>query len=199
MFRIAMLIGALAGLPAIAQAQSQAEVYRCPTSGITLERTRGDSFTYRGQGQAPFVCPTTTGVQRFLGYWPVGETFYRTGRADLERMMTTALSGGRSASVLIPYASHSAIGYIPISVQETWTVRGSERVNTPAGQFDAIRVERVFEIVASVYTYKQILWVDRQSGVPVRVEVEHLNGIMGAQIFSWQAANIHSAHVASAR
>ena len=201
MFQIAMLIGALASVPALAQAQgqSQAGAYRCPSSGTTLERTRGEAFTYRGQGQAPFVCPTTTGVQRFLGYWPAGEAFYRTGRVDLERMMTTAFSGGRPAPVLIPYASHSGVGYIPISVLETWTVLGGERVNTPAGQFDTIRVERVFEIVASVYTYKQILWVDRQSGMPVRVEVEHLNGIMAAHIFSWQAANIHSAHIASAR
>lgn len=201
MFRIAMLIGAMASLPALAQAQSQgaADAYRCPTAGMTIERTRGESFTYRGQGQAPFVCTTSTGVPRFLGYWSVSENFYRTGRADLERMMTTALSGGRPAPVLIPYSSHSSVGYIPISVAETWTVPGAERVSTPAGAFDALRVERVFQIVDSVYRYKQTLWVDRQSGIPVRVEVEHLNGIMAANIFSWQAASIHSAHVTSSR
>ncbi len=194
-----MLVGALAAQPAMAQAQNQGDAYRCPSSGTTLERARGDSFTYRGDASAPFVCATSTGVQRFSAYWRAGEAFYRTGRADLERMMTTAFSGNIPAPVRIPYFSHSAVGFIPISVLETWTVPGMGRVVTPAGTFDALRVEREFQVVDSVYRYKQTLWVDRRSGVPVRVEVKHLNGGMAAHIFSWRAAMIHSAHVLSAR
>lgn len=199
MLRIAVMLGALTLAPTFAQAQNQPAGYRCPASGTVLERTRGDAISYRGDGQAPFVCATSTGVQRFLGYWPASDTFYRTGRADLERMMTAVLAGGTAAPVRIPYFSHSAVGYIPISVMETWTARGVERVSTPAGTFEALRVEREFQVVDSVYRYKQILWIDRRSNAPVRVEVEHLNGIMAATIFSWQAAAINTSRVVSNR
>nr|WP_314073133.1 hypothetical protein [uncultured Roseococcus sp.] len=201
MLRIALVAGVLAGASALASgpAQAQEAGYRCPAAGTTLERTRGDAFTYRGDGAAPFLCATSTGAQRFLGYWQTGETFYASNRGPLEQMMTAAFEGAAPSPVSFTYFSHSAVGYIPITVQESWSAGGTEAVSTPAGSFNALRVERVFQIVDSAYRYRQTLWLDRQSGVPVRVEVEHLNGIMATQVFSWQAAAVHRGHVASTR
>ena len=199
MFRVAMLAGVLASVPALAFAQQASGGYSCPTAGSSLERTRGDDITYRAGAPAPFVCATTTGTQRLLGYWSTGEAFYRNGRPELERMLNTAFTTRQPAQATFTYFSHSAIGYIPNRVQESWSVPGVERVSTPAGDFEAMRVERVFHVMDTLYRYRQTLWVDTRTGTPVRSEVEHTNGIMAAHVFSWRAAQIEARQMVSAR
>jgi hypothetical protein len=199
MFRAVLIAGLLASTSAFAQVAAPAQNYSCPTDGTTLDRTPGERFTYRGGSSAPFVCGTSTGVQRFLGYWATSEGFYRNGRAQLENMLNTAYAGGNPTPVNLFFSGLSGVGHIPISVREIWTVRGMERVNTAAGPFDALRVERRFQVVDSVYAYTQTLWVDRRTNLPVRSQVEHLNGIMAAHIFSWQAALIHNAYASATR
>lgn len=197
MFRAALVIGLLASGSAFAQ--SPQGNYGCPREGTTLDRTPGERITYRGPSSAPYVCGTATGAQRFLGYWATTEAFYRNGRAQLENMLNVAYTGGNPAPVELFFSGHSSVGYIPISIRETWTVRGTEPVSTAAGQFEALRVERRFQVVDSVYAYTQTLWIDRRTNLPVRANVQHLNGIMAGHIFSWQAALIHSAYAVSSR
>ncbi|WP_424812028.1 hypothetical protein [Roseococcus sp. YIM B11640] len=198
MIRNFVLAGVASLLAAPAFAQGRPE-YRCPAAGTTVERTRGESVTYRGQGSAPILCATSTGVERVLGYWGAGDAFYRAGRADLERLVDTAFSTGRAGPVTISYFSHSSVGYIPNYVNETWSVPGAERVTTPAGEFDTLRVDRRFQIADTHYRYRQTLWLDRATRAPVKVEVEHLNGIMAAHIFSWQSTNVQNRSVTASR
>lgn len=184
MIRAITFMGAmLAAAPAAAQ-QSGWQ-YKCPEAGTTVERSIGDTITYRGtDSRDPMVCLVGGGQRLALGVWGAEEALWRNGRTGI-----AALVGGQAAERRFDYFS---VGRDSTSthVYETWRAAGSDRVTVPAGTFDAIRLQRNFQIAGITYSYVQTVWIDRASGVPVKAMVEHTNAVMAPTLVSWEATDV---------
>ena len=61
-----------------------------------------------------------------------------------------------------------------------------------AGNFDAVRIDRNFQIAGVTYYFDQSVWFDRASGAPVKAEVRHLNMVMAPSLFSWEAIDLRA-------
>lgn len=195
----AVTLGAamLAAAPAAAQAQQWQ--YRCPAQGTVVERSEGGSLSYRGQDASdPLVCITTNGQRRFLGYWPAQEAAYRAGRAQLTRLVSEAAVGRIGQSESFNYFAPGRDSNT-VHIFETWRIGGIGRVDTAAGNFDAVRLDRNFQIAGVTYDFDQSVWLDRASGAPVKAEVRHLNMVMAPSLFSWEALELRARSQQSAR
>ena len=133
----------------------------------------------------------SNGQQRFLGYWSVGENFYRAGGTRLGQLASAGVSGAGTRPVSFDYFAPGR-DHNSIHAEETWRVAGSGAVTVPAGTYDAVRVERRFQVVGSTFAYTQTLWFDRTSGAPVKAKIEHLNPIQAPTLVNWEATEIRS-------
>ena len=195
----AITLGAVMLAAAPAAAQAQQWQYRCPAPGTVVERSEGGSLAYRGQdANDPLVCVTANGQRRFLGYWPADELPYRTGRAQLARLVSAAATGQTGQSAAFNYFAPGRDSNT-VHVFETWRVGGIGRVSTMAGGFDAVRIDRNFQIAGVTYSFDQSVWFDRASGAPVKAEVRHLNMVMAPSLFSWEALDLRARPQLSAR
>lgn len=191
MLRTAM-VGVALAVTTIGHAQSTEWQFRCASPGTSVERTNGTRLMYRGQDTGnPLVCINDHGQRRFLGYWSVQENFFQRGEAQLARLLQSG-SGQAGQEQTITYFGNDRYG-VPNQVQETWRVAGSGRIQVPAGTFEAMQIEREFRVVGSTYRYVQTLWLDKASGVPLRVSVDHLNGFMNPVVTNWAATEVRSA------
>lgn len=167
--------------------QAQNAQFRCPASGTVVEQSVGTRISYRGQDAGdPLVCRTADGQRRFLGYWSASSLFYRAGGVQLARLLM-----GGSREERINYFSPGRDGN-SVHIFETWRVLGTNPLETTAGTFDALRVQRQFEVAGSAYSYLETIWLDRASGAPVKVEVNHLNGFMAPNVMAWEATDLRT-------
>lgn len=183
----ATILAAAVLAAAAAPAQAQNVQFRCPAPGTVVEQSEGTRLSYRGPDAGdPLVCRTADGQRRFLGYWSASSPFYRAGGAQLARLFT---GGSREERIhyFTPGRDSSSIHAF-----ETWRVLGTGPVQTMAGTFDALRVQRRFEVAGVTYSYLETLWLDRASGAPVKVEVDHLNGFMAPTLVSWEATELRT-------
>lgn len=183
-----MLIQTLAAATLVAAASpAYAWSYRCPAPGTVVERTSGPPLAFRGSDPSePLVCLATGGQRLVLGIWAPAERHYANGRAQITSVLSAPGSERRFNYFSVGRDSTS------IQVYETWRFAGFETVRIPAGTFDAARLERVFEIAGTAYTYRQTVWIDRATNAPVKVEVTHLNAVMAPTLFSWEATEVRS-------
>lgn len=172
----------------VANAQTSTWRFSCPEAGTTVERTAGETITFRGSDpNDPFVCRVGNGQRLVLGVWTPGDRLYQNGRAQLSSLLSGAASGERR----FDYFGVNLFG-LSTHVLETWRLAGFQPIQVPAGTFDAVRLERQFEIIGTSYTYLQTVWLDRATNAPVKVEVSHLNAIMAPTLFSWNATELRS-------
>lgn len=198
MLRAAFIIGALTALAPLA-AQAQSWQYRCPAPGTVVERSDGSRIAYRGTDPSdPLVCLTTTGQRLVFGNWNAASPIYRSGKAALAGLMNAAASGRTGGQVQVDYFAPGRDSN-SVHVIETWRIGGMGPVETMAGTFDAIRLERNFSIVGFTYSYDQHVWIDRATGAPVKAVVTHLNMVMAPDLVTWQAAAVQAPSVQSAR
>lgn len=184
MIRSIVLAGAvLAAAPAAAQQSGWR--FSCPEPGTAVERSIGDTITYRGSApNDPLVCVADRGQRLALGVWGVDEALWRNGRASL-----TALASGQATERRFDYFSLGRDSN-SIHVYEAWRLAGSGPVTVPAGTFDAVRLQRNFQIAGITYNFTQTVWLDRATNVPVKVLVEHMNAVMAPTLVSWEAAEV---------
>lgn len=172
-------------------AQAQESQFRCPAPGTVVEQSTGGRLVYRGQdANDPLVCTMTNGERRAFGYWAAGSTFYRSGRAQLARLVSSGVSEGREErfDYFSPGRDSNSVHFY-----EAWRVAGAGPVQVMAGTLDALRVERRVYIPNTAYSYIETVWLDRDSGAPIKVHVDHLNGFMPASLTSWEATEIRTA------
>ncbi|MFZ6765286.1 hypothetical protein [Pseudoroseomonas sp. WGS1072] len=187
MLKFAFVAGAM--MLATTGAMAQESGLRCPSPGTKLERTNQPTLTYRGTDPlSPLICIDGAKQARFLGYWSTNSGFFSAGGKQLLTAFSAARSGP-SQVVEIEYFGRNRNGD-STHVKEQWQILGTERVSVPAGDFNAIKVSRFYNIVATNYKYTEIVWIDQSSGAPVKSQVTHLNGIMSADVVDWQAAEV---------
>jgi hypothetical protein len=188
MLRQLVAIGVLFGVPAAASAQEAN--FRCPEHGTRVERTAGPTLAYRGaDANSPLLCLDQIGEARFLGYWRASDAFYRNGGDALTQAFMEA-GTEPSRPVRIKYFTTSSLTRDSIMVWETWQMLGRERVDVPAGSFDATKVQREFWVMSSTYRFAETVWFDRATGTPVKSMVEHLNFFMSPDVINWQAVDV---------
>lgn len=189
-------------LPAAAQAGGDVWQFRCPAAGTVVEQSTGSQIKYRGEApNSPSSCMLQNGQRRLLGYWQVGEAFYRAGVREIaQRVSGSGVNAAGTQPVTFDYFTNNRTNE-SIHVQETWRVAGSGPLTVPAGTFDTVRVERRFQVLGSNFTYTQTVWFDRASGAPVSARVEHLNAVQGPALVNWVANDVvaPTARAATAR
>lgn len=183
-----LALTAVAGVIAIMPAQAQ-QSYRCPDAGSSMERSRGERISYRGGAANSFLCNTSTGTSRLLGYWPAGLGAVAAGRTQIEAMVTAAFAGGAPAPVSFRYTGTGS-DQSSIILVENWRVLTPTRISVLAGEFNVIPIERRFEVLGSSYNFTQVVSFDRESRMPVRASVDHLNALMANDLFNWQATEV---------
>ncbi|WP_149536655.1 hypothetical protein [Siccirubricoccus phaeus] len=157
-----------------------------------MEQSAGGRLAYRGQdANDPLVCTMANGERRFLGYWAATSAFYRSGRAELTRLVTGVPS---------PAGREERLGYFSlgrdsnsIHVYETWRVVGTGPVQVLAGTFDAFCLERRMQVAGTTYSYVETIWLDQASGAPLKVQVNHQNAVMAPSLVSWEATDLRTA------
>lgn len=187
MIRTIAFVGAmLAAAPALAQPSTWR--FSCPEPGTTVERTAGGTLTFRGTDpNDPFVCLAGGGQRLVLGIWAPGDRLYVNGRAHLNALLTGAPGGERRFDYFSLGRDSTSI-----HVYETWRFAGFEPVRVPAGTFDAVKLQRRFDIAGSTYTYTQTVWLDRATNAPVKVAIAHMNAVMAPTLFDWEATELRS-------
>lgn len=165
--------------------------FRCPAPGTVVEQSTGSQIKYRGEAaNSPGSCMLQHGQRRLLGYWQVGEAFYRAGGRDIAQRVTgPGVNAAGTQPVTFDYFTNNRTNE-SIHVQETWRVAGSGPLTVPAGTFDTVRVERKFQVLGSAFAFTQTVWFDRATGAPVRAHVEHLNAVQGPTLVNWVANDV---------
>lgn len=180
-----IFVGAMLAASPVAAQQSDWR-YNCPAPGTAVERSIGDTITFRGaDANDPLVCLVGGGQRSVLGVWEPGERQYVNGRAHL----TSLLAGPPGGERRFDYFSLGRDSN-SIHVYETWRLAGFGPVRVPAGTFDAVRLQRDFQIAGVTYNYTQTVWLDRASNAPVKVLVEHMNAVMAPTLVSWEATDV---------
>ncbi|MDN3568864.1 hypothetical protein QWZ14_31180 [Paeniroseomonas aquatica] len=172
-------------------AQAQGYQFRCPAPGTVVEQSTGSRLAYRGpDANDPMVCTMANGERRAFGYWAAGSPFYRSGRTQLARLVSGSV-GPASKEERLDYFS---LGRDSNSVHfyEAWRVAGTGPVQVVAGTFDTLRLERRVQIQNTAFSYTETVWLDRASGAPVKVQVDHLNGFMAPSLTSWEATEVRT-------
>jgi hypothetical protein len=186
-FGAALAVGIFATQPVAAQAWQ----FQCAPPGTVVERSNGTRISFRGPDpQNRLVCLDEQGQRRFLGYWPVQENFFRAGSAQLARM-TEAAHRGVPAEETIRYFGTDRYG-LSNTIVETWRIGTIQPLRVLAGEFQAMQVERDFQVVGSTYRYSQTVWLDSRTGVPIKAKIEHLNPIMAPTLQTWEATSVHN-------
>lgn len=194
---LAAAAGAAAAAPAAAQEPARGGggadwQFRCPAPGTAVEQSTGASLRYRGpDAKHPGSCTLADGQRRLLGYWRVGEAFYRAGGKQIAERVAAGVPAGGTAPVTFDYFTNSRTNE-SIHVQETWRVAGTGPLTTPAGTFDTARVERRFQVIGATFAYTQTVWFDRATGAPVSARVEHLNPIQADTLVNWVATEVRA-------
>lgn len=185
MIRIVALLG-LAFVAAPTGAQAQDWRFSCPAAGTAVERSTGDTVTFRGvDANDPFVCLAGGGQRLVLGVWVPSDRLYVNGRAQLASLLAGPAGGERKFDYFSLGRDSNSI-----HIYETWRLAGFGPVRVPAGTFDAVRLERRFDIAGSTYTYLQTVWLDRASNAPVKVTIDHLNAVMAPTLVAWDAIEV---------
>lgn len=187
MLRAIAFAGAAALLAAApAAAQPSGWRYTCPEPGTVVERTEGGTINFRGADASdPFVCLAGGGQRLVLGIWAPSERQYVSGRAHLAALLAGPAGGERRFDYFSTGRDSTSI-----HVYETWRLAGFEPVRVPAGTFDAVRLQRSFQISGIAYSYVQTVWLDRATNAPVKVKVEHVNAVMAPTLFDWEATEL---------
>lgn len=181
-----MTFAAITLAAGVANAQTSPWRFSCPEAGTAVERSTGDTVTFRGADPSdPFACRVGSGQRLVLGVWAPGDRLYQNGRAQLTSLLAGAAGGERRFDYFSLGRDSNSI-----HIYETWRLAGFGPVRVPAGVFDAARLERRFEIGGTSYTYTQTVWIDLATNAPVKVSVDHLNGVMAPTLVSWEATEL---------
>lgn len=171
--------------------------FRCPAAGSAVDQSSGTTLRYRGDAaNAPGRCLVAGGQRRFLGYWSVGEGFYRAGGDRIAAAVTNAVNLGTVPTVTFDYFGTNRTGD-SIHIQETWRARPGGSLTTPAGTFDTVRVDRFFQVTGSAFQFTESVWFDRATNLPVTARVEHRNPVEAPSLVNWVAADVVRAQAAA--
>ncbi|MCO6416112.1 hypothetical protein JYK14_08025 [Siccirubricoccus sp. KC 17139] len=182
----AMTFAAVMLASGVASAQAPVWRFSCPEPGTAVERSTGDTITFRGaDANDPLVCLVGGGQRLVLGIWAPSERQYVNGRAHLTSLLSGPVGGERRFDYFsVGRDSNST------HVFETWRLASFEPIRVPAGTFNAVKLERRFDIAGSTYTYLQTVWLDRATNAPVKVSVDHLNAVMAPTLINWSATEL---------
>ena len=185
MIRAMTIMGAMLMAAPVA-AQQSGWRFSCPEPGTVVERTEGGTIVFRGaDANDPFVCLAGGGQRLVLGIWAPSERQYVNGRAHLASLLSGPPGGERRFDYFSAGRDSTSI-----HVYETWRHAGFERVRVPAGAFEAVKLQRRFEIAGVTYSYLQTVWLDRATNAPVKVKVDHTNAVMAPTLFDWEATEV---------
>ncbi|MFL1462583.1 hypothetical protein ACI6QG_10300 [Roseococcus sp. DSY-14] len=164
--------------------------FRCPAAGTTVDQSSGTSIRFRAEApNNPGSCIVAGGQRRLLGYWSVGEAFYRAGGQRIANAVASGLDLRGVQPVTFDYFGTNRTGE-SIHIQETWGGAAGGSMTTPAGTFDTVRVDREFQVIGSAFRYTQSVWFDRATNVPVAARIEHRNPIQAPSLVNWVATEI---------
>ncbi|MDN3568854.1 hypothetical protein ACFQY5_35750 [Paeniroseomonas aquatica] len=188
MTRLMALMGVMV-LTMPAYAQTSDWRFNCPESGTVVERSTGDTVTFRGaDANDPLVCLAAGGQRLVLGVWAPSDRLYVNGRAQLSSL----LAGPPGSERRFDYFSLGRDSN-SIHIYETWRHAGFGSVRVPAGTFDTVKLERRFDIAGTTYTYLQTVWLDRLTNAPVKIDINHLNAVMAPTLVRWEATELRQA------
>ena len=131
-----------------------------------------------------------------MGYWQVGEGFYRAAGPRLASAFMNGINLASTTPLEFDYYGLNLSG-LSTHFKERWTAQPGGTVTTPAGTFDTVRVDRYFEVIGSSFFYTQSLWFDRATNVPVRAGIEHRNFIQAPSLVNWVANDVMRPQTAS--
>ena len=77
-----------------------------------------------------------------------------------------------------------------VHYEDVWRVRGLQRIEVPAGSFEAIAFEReTLNLGSSSGRFRRLVrfWLEAETGAPLLLEYIPLGGHVDADVRSWEA------------